>query len=87
MGYQGLTVTANRGGMDGSGVSRGDSYQVLSGYPKHTPEGLARDHALATSPQLTWLPPNLKPAVEQLSQSITSTQSILKLKVLRESVR
>ena len=71
MGYQGLRVTANRGGMDGSGVRRGDSYQVLSGYPKHTPEELGRDHALATSPRLTRIPPNLKPAVGRLSQSIT----------------
>ena len=71
MGYQGLRVTDTGGGMDGSGVMRGDSYQVLSGYPKHTPEGLGRDSALATSPRLTWLPSNLKPAVGQLSQSIT----------------
>ena len=72
MGYQALRVTAKRGGMDGSGVRRGDSYQVLSGYPKHTPEGLGRDHALATNSRLTWLPPNLKPAVGRLSQSITA---------------
>ena len=72
MGYQGLRVTDSGGGMDGSGVRRGDSYQVLSGYPNHTPEGLARDHALATSPRLTWVPPSLKPAVGRLSLSITN---------------
>ena len=72
MGYQGLRVTDSGGGMDGSGVRRGDSYQVLSGYPNHTPEALGLDHALATSPRLTWLPPRLKPAVGRLSQSITS---------------
>ena len=72
MGYQGLRVTDNGGGMDGSGVRRGDSYQVLSVYPKHTPEGLGRNRALATSPRLTWLPANLKPIVGRLSQSITS---------------
>ena len=72
MGYQGLRVTDSGGGMDGSGVRRGDSYQVLSAYPNHTPEGLGRDHALATSRRLTWLPPSWKPAVGRLSQSITS---------------
>lgn len=72
MGYQGLRVTANGDGLDGSGVKRGNSYQVLSGYPKHTPEGLGRDHALGTIARLTWLPPDLKPAVSRLSQSITN---------------
>ena len=72
MGYQGVKVTANGGGMDGSGVRRGDSYQVLSEYPKHTPEGLGRDHSMSTSPRLTRIPPNLKPAIGRLSQSITS---------------
>ena len=71
MGYQGLKVTDNGGGMDGSGVRAGDSYQVLSGYPKHTPEGLGRDRALAASTQLTWLPSNLKSGVRQTSRSIT----------------
>ena len=71
MGYQGLKVAASGGGMDGSGLRRGDSYQVLSGYPNHTPEGLGQDQALATNPRLTWLPPDLKPAVGRLSQSVT----------------
>ena len=72
MGYQGLRVTASGGGMDGSGVRRGDSYQVLSGYPNHTPEGLRRDNTLAKSPRLTRLPANLEPAVRRMSQSLTS---------------
>ena len=72
MGYQGLRVTDSGGGMDGSGVRRGDTYQVLSGYPKHSAEGLGRDQVLATSSRLTRLPSNLKPAFGRLSQSITS---------------
>ena len=72
MGYQGLKIVDNGGDMDGSGVRQGDSYQVLSGYPNHTAEALGRDHALATSAQLTWLPFNLKPEACRLSQKITN---------------
>jgi transglutaminase-like putative cysteine protease len=72
MGYQGLRIVDNGGDMDGSGVRKGDSYQVLSGYPKHTAEGLGRDHALATNAQLTWLPSNLKPEAGRLSERITN---------------
>ena len=72
MGYQGLRIVDNGGDMDGSGVRQGDSYQVLSGYPNHTAEALGRDHALATSAQLTWLPFNLKPEAGRLSQKITN---------------
>ena len=72
MGYQGLRLTTNGGGLDRSGVKRGASYQVLSGYPRHTAEELGQDHALGANARLTWLPPELKPNAGRLSERITA---------------
>ncbi|MCH8997985.1 MAG: transglutaminase domain-containing protein [Proteobacteria bacterium] len=57
-GYGALRIIADEGSLDTFALRRGDSYQVISALPQHTPEVLGQDYAAGVSIQFKALPPN-----------------------------
>ncbi|MCI0857142.1 MAG: hypothetical protein J4N81_00275 [Chloroflexi bacterium] len=70
MGYQGLRIWADKEALKERGVSRGDSYRVLSAHPRYTPERLRNDAARNIDPRLTHLPLG-STRIKNLSRKIT----------------
>ncbi|MDP7511475.1 MAG: transglutaminase domain-containing protein [Dehalococcoidia bacterium] len=71
MGYRALRLSAEDGSLDELGVHQGNSYRVLSAYPRHSPERLRRDSAWVADPHLISLPPSSERALRLLAGQIT----------------
>ncbi len=71
MGYRPLSVSAEDGSLDELGVLQGNSYRVLSAYPRHNPRRLRRDSTWVASPHLVSLPPDSERTLRLLAQQIT----------------
>ncbi|MDP6550315.1 MAG: transglutaminaseTgpA domain-containing protein, partial [Dehalococcoidia bacterium] len=71
-GYRALRLSAEDGSLDEIGLHRGNSYRVLSAYPRHSPERLRWDSTWVASPHLVDLPPGSGPALRLLAAQITS---------------
>lgn len=71
MGYQGLRIWTDKKALKTLGVTRGDSYRVLSAQPRYTPERLRNDAASDIDPRLKRLPLG-STRIKNLSRKITA---------------
>jgi transglutaminase-like putative cysteine protease len=72
MGYRSLSVFAEDGSLDALGVHPGNTYRVLSAYPRHSPERLRRDSTWVASRHLVSLPPGSDRMLRLLAGQITN---------------
>lgn len=70
-GYRALSVSAVAGSLDGTGVTRGSSYRVLSAYPAHSAERLRQDSTWVGNHHLILTPLGSQRALSMLSGQIT----------------
>ena len=70
MGYRGLRIVGENGGLAGDGLQGGDTYRVRSAYPELDPQRLRLDHSRGVTPLFTNLPSGSQ-RLEHMAQQIT----------------